>query len=48
MIFIIAMIFIMILLSAQGKRCEIISDRDGTYELTHQMANEVRLRILGS
>ena len=30
------------------KRCAIITDKDGIYELPHEFPNNLRLRILGN
>ena len=34
--------------SAQMKRCAIITYKRGIYELPHELANDLRLRILGN
>ena len=39
--------FYHILLSPQVKRTAIISNKQGVYELSHELPNDLRLRILG-
>ena len=40
--------FYQILLSQQGKRSEIITNKNGVYELPHKLSNDLRFRILGN
>ena len=40
--------FYQIFLSAQVKRCAIITYKHGIYELPHELPNNLRLRILGN
>ena len=40
--------FYQFLLSPQVKRCAIITYKHSTYELPHELQNELRLRILGN
>ena len=40
--------FYQISLSTQVKRCAIITYKYGIYELPHELANDLRLRILGN
>ena len=40
--------FYQIFLSPQVKQCVIITDQLGIYELTHELPNVLRLRILGN
>ena len=35
-------------LSPQVKRCAIITDKHGIYELSHELPNDLRLRILAN
>ena len=35
-------------ISAQVKGCEIITYKDGIYELSHELANDLKLKILGN
>ena len=37
-----------ILLSPQAKRCAIITNKHGIFELLHELPNKLRLRILGN
>ena len=36
-----------IFLSRQEKRCAIITYKNGIYEMSHELPNDLRLRILG-
>ena len=40
--------FNQIFLSAQMKRCTIITYKDGVYELPHELPNGLKVRILGN
>ena len=40
--------FYQISLSSQVKRSPIISNKHGIYELSHELPNDLRLRILGN
>ena len=42
------LMFYQIFLSPQVKRTAIISNRQGVYELLHELPDNLRLRILGS
>ena len=41
------LMFYQIFLSPQVKRSSIISNKQGVYELSHELPNDLRLRILG-
>ena len=41
------LMFYQIFLSPQVKRSAIISNKQGLYELSHELPNDLRLRILG-
>ena len=41
------LMFYQIFLSPQVKRSAITSNKQGVYELSHELPNDVRLRILG-
>ena len=41
------LMFDKIFVSPQVKRIVIISNKNGTYELSHELSNDVRLRTLG-
>ena len=40
--------FHQISLSPQVKQCAIITSKQGIYELSHELLNDLRLRILGN
>ena len=42
------LMFYQIFLSPQVKRCTIIAYKHGIYELSHELLNDLRLRILGN
>ena len=42
------LMFYQIFLSPQVKRSAIISNKQGIYELPHELPNDLRLRILGN
>ena len=41
------LMFYQIFLSPQVKRCATITNKHGIFELPHELANDLRLRILG-
>ena len=42
------LMFYQVFLSPQVKRSAIISNKQGVYELPHELPNDLRLRILGN
>ena len=42
------LMFYQVFLSPQVKRSAIISNKEGVYELPHELPNDLRLRILGN
>ena len=40
--------FYQVFLSPQVKRIVIISNKDGIYEVPHELPNDLRIRILGN
>ena len=40
--------FYQLAISPQVKQCTIITYKNGTYELPHEMSNNLKLRILGN
>ena len=47
-IFLDFMVFYQIFLPLQVKRCQIITYKHGIYELSHELPNDLRLRIQGN
>ena len=42
------LLFLQVFVSPQVKRCPIITDKHGIYELPHELQNDLRFRILGN
>ena len=40
--------FYQVFLAEEMKRCEIITYKNGIYELPHELPNNIRLKILGN